>query len=881
MNYIRDAVMRLSEEELQCYRGFAGGGTFATWTDIAKSLNEFSKLKADWCQLREQPDPAPRERLVGLEGLYAAIKEREAMESLVEVHKLGTEGGASRPPYALMKRLLDAKASERRELSQARFGTLDDFDRAANEFRLYFRAYAIPIAERMLFESGRVLQDAVRRYQIRGDQVPRDCQELYDELYRTYGGRSVDQLKDAHPILRNPGALKAVNRAKNVYEFSWRLTLYANERLRDLGFVQKNLRREPDVVFRFDVVVEKTLADLGLAKDSVFASVITEQRGKPGSSLGEKIVRFGVEVLLFALNFIAPPVGMAIGIARAAGTMITEGTKYEEGTREVDIGVREKAPSLTPVILPLVVELAPTVLHGAFRWLKGPADLAGDAAKAEKLATAGAGAERKVAQSLDPPKVVPKPPAPHVEKPPVVPAEPPVARPAVDVTPTIAPKVTPVVTPPGARVPTAEAPSVIKPNPRFAQAEEHLASTQVKAEAARTRLAAAGEKVTAADQAAKAADAELAIARQEATAARSAEKRAGRAYDKAKRTKDAPRAGPRADHFAAKDAAKKAERRVEQASTRAKVAKADQRQATKAVPRQQTAVSRAEQDVAAAQRQRAIEMEADLIRNSPKNVEGLPRGWDYERFPMGPRRAWQPGDAINMPDAKGNYPVWATVRMRIWRNRATDELAERAAGRSVRATIPPKPTGPVEQSPAGWDPFAATDAELAARGWQKVPEGGLPWLDPIKAATEKELAAIARSGKLPGYLTAEIEHARIPQRAGDMLVDAGIDKNIARRVTKVGDPDNLMPTRQDIHAIVDDAARVMNPNRNPTLKFSLDVRTQNAPFREATDAEMESVVKAVKDAGIDPSKALARQRLLDALAEEKKLRPSSTWTVPD
>jgi hypothetical protein len=167
----------------------------------------------------------------------------------------------------------------------------------------------------------------------------------------------------------------------------------------------------------------------------------------------------------------------------------------------------------------------------------------------------------------------------------------------------------------------------------------------------------------------------------------------------------------------------------------------------------------------------------------------------------------------------------------------------------------------------------------ATGGWEQVPKGGLEWLDPIREATDKELAAIAQSGSMPSRLGAEIEHARIPQRAGEMLEEAGVDPNTARRVTKVGDPDNLMPTRKEIHAIVDEPARVINPNRNPTLEFSLDVRTA-APFREATDEEIVDIVKAIKDGQIDLSKTWAGKRLRDFLAAEKKLRPSSTWEVP-
>jgi hypothetical protein len=112
-----------------------------------------------------------------------------------------------------------------------------------------------------------------------------------------------------------------------------------------------------------------------------------------------------------------------------------------------------------------------------------------------------------------------------------------------------------------------------------------------------------------------------------------------------------------------------------------------------------------------------------------------------------------------------------------------------------------------------------------------------------------------------------------------MLEDVGVDPNTARKVTKVGDPDNLMPTRKEIHAIVDEPARVINPNRNPTLEFSLDVRA-TAPFREATDDEISAIVKAIGDGEIDLGKSAAGRRLRAFLDAEKKLRPFSTWIVP-
>ncbi len=286
-----------------------------------------------------------------------------------------------------------------------------------------------------------------------------------------------------------------------------------------------------------------------------------------------------------------------------------------------------------------------------------------------------------------------------------------------------------------------DAPPVSETDPRLAQAEERLSTAEGKAAAARGRLQAASEKAAAAEQASALADADVAAARKEAKVARAERDRAKKAYDRAK---PGSRAAARAEYNTARNAVEKAESKFASAAKRAKSANKVRGETNKAVPRQAATLGRAEQAVAAAEEQHLIEAEADRIRKLPRNVEGLPPSWDYERFPKGPKRDWMPGDAVNMPDAKGTVPVFATTRKRIWRTLATDELAARAAGRRARVIVPPRPKGPV-------DPKA----------FEEIPKGGLPWLDPIPEATDKELAAVAVSGSMPSRLGAEIEHARI------------------------------------------------------------------------------------------------------------------------
>ena len=444
-------------------------------------------------------------------------------------------------------------------------------------------------------------------------------------------------------------------------------------------------------------------------------------------------------------------------------------------------------------------------------------------------------------------------------------------------------------------------------DPRVAQARSRLTTAQAQADAARGRLRLANDKVAATKEASTIADAELALARQQAKLARAALKRAQKASARAK-AGSASAAPP--DETVAQQAADQADRQLADAVGRAKDAATARKAAVTAVSKQDTYSGRwiakeqratarlatVEASVAEAERARLVETrleaEAERLRGMPRDGEGLPPAWDSKRFPAGPRRGWKPGESVDMPDPDGIAPNWSTIRRRVWRTRAIDEMAERARRTHARERIPPTRKGPAsavakpQRGLSTFDPFQASPEELATAGWQEL-EGGLPWLDPIREATNTELASIAESGVMPRRLGAEIEHARIPQRIGRMLEKAAADKTTAarkvtrsqvRKLTKLGDPSNLMPTRKEIHAIVDEEAR-QYPHRNPTAEFSLDSRSE-APFREATDGEIGEIVQWIEDRGIDLGKTDEGVALRGFLKAEKSLRPSSTWTVP-
>jgi hypothetical protein len=226
----------------------------------------------------------------------------------------------------------------------------------------------------------------------------------------------------------------------------------------------------------------------------------------------------------------------------------------------------------------------------------------------------------------------------------------------------------------------------------------------------------------------------------------------------------------------------------------------------------------------------------------PRDQNGLPPGWDYRTNPTGPSRRWRIGDPVNMPDSKGRHPRWDTVRKRIWKTKAADELAKKAAGTS------------------------------------KAAERLIP-LDPIEELTPKQLEKVQKTGKMPKKVGAEVEHARIPQRVGRMLEDVGVPRSKAAEVTKLGDPTNLEPTNKEWHAVVDEKAREINPNRNKTLPASLDDRAAH-PLGSASNAEIARIVETLKQPGVDLDTP-AGANLRAVLAAEKQRRgASATWEVP-
>jgi hypothetical protein len=228
----------------------------------------------------------------------------------------------------------------------------------------------------------------------------------------------------------------------------------------------------------------------------------------------------------------------------------------------------------------------------------------------------------------------------------------------------------------------------------------------------------------------------------------------------------------------------------------------------------------------------------------------LPPDWDYRANPRGPARDWRPGDPVNMPDAGGTHLRWKTMRRRAWRTWATNELALRAAGNRP-------------------------DPKQLMR------------LNPTEDLTDAQLREVARTGVMPRESRAEIEHARIPQRIGRLLVNVGIPATRARTLSKLGSSGNLEPVSKDVHAVLDQEAKKIGTPRNPTLPASIDDRSE-FPLGSASNQEISDIVDATRDAvrargpGARLQDTDAGDRLHKILTAEKARRHGdATWTVPD
>jgi Domain of unknown function (DUF4157) len=234
------------------------------------------------------------------------------------------------------------------------------------------------------------------------------------------------------------------------------------------------------------------------------------------------------------------------------------------------------------------------------------------------------------------------------------------------------------------------------------------------------------------------------------------------------------------------------------------------------------------------------------VRKQPQPEGSVGRSWDYSRFPKAPKGAanqWKPGDPIDMPDAKGQYPTFDTARSRYWRNRAHFELEARARGA-------------VKQD--------ATNPD-----------------DPIRVLSDAELRSIRDTGKTPRHPTSnrkmELEHSGVPQRVEKWLGQLGFSASEARRIAQVSNPQSLLEVDPLQHAFFDAIAESFGAQRADVagVRWSgtqaADVRLTR-PLAPMSDAQIMEIAQSAVAKNYNFNKNDATRRLRDALLAEIILR---------
>ena len=357
----RNALLVFSQSDIGCFWRWLAGEKIEGWWNLAYRLGQFLEVRPNICA---PLDVTPLGRLSGNEDTYALIKETEKLEQQ-------TYTQAGRYDWALHEKLEAARAARDKALRNADFPDVGAFDTAANEFRVYFRTVAVAVLEHSLDETEHVLRDAIGRYQVGsnpniklGNQINPLAQQLYDELYRLPNSqaRSRDQLLIDHPILRGATVWDTISRAENVLDFSNRLTLYALERVNiDLQMVRNALGRSQDVVFKFGPIVDATMERVGVARESVFASVIQDQRGKPGEPWWQKVLDVG----LLLLSFVPGPIGFAARTVSAIRDIGGAGKSTPSRYSAYEVGYQDK-PSVAPIAIAVGANVVPgAVVAGA------------------------------------------------------------------------------------------------------------------------------------------------------------------------------------------------------------------------------------------------------------------------------------------------------------------------------------------------------------------------------------------------------------------------------------------------------------------------------------------------------------------------------------
>jgi hypothetical protein len=246
---------------------------------------------------------------------------------------------------------------------------------------------------------------------------------------------------------------------------------------------------------------------------------------------------------------------------------------------------------------------------------------------------------------------------------------------------------------------------------------------------------------------------------------------------------------------------------------------------------------------------KSLQEYVDAVR-AERKAGDVGGSWDHANQPTGlPESQWRPGDPIDMPSSRGNYPPYDTARGRYWRNRANAEIEARASG--GRSYQPGNTT------------------------------------DPVAGLTDQELANMRDTGRAPEYAypnkagqTWELEHSGVPQRVRDWLneaVDAtgkpAFTKDEARRLIKESDPGQLLEVTPLEHAFFDSEAHSFGRLRGDATGQTwpgtpaADVRGAR-PLAPMSDADLTNLANTAASRNVNWAATAGGQQLRNAVNAE-------------
>ncbi len=217
--------------------------------------------------------------------------------------------------------------------------------------------------------------------------------------------------------------------------------------------------------------------------------------------------------------------------------------------------------------------------------------------------------------------------------------------------------------------------------------------------------------------------------------------------------------------------------------------------------------------------------------------------WDHDSYPTGVSSArWQPGMPIDTPNNAGTYPSYrgGEPRRRYWRNRALNELQDRAEGRSRQIA-------------------GVTN-------------------DPVIPLSDNQLRSMLETGRAPpapfpttSRQTWELEHIGVPQRIANALSDLGFSRGEAARLTQASSIENLIEVTPTGHAFFDAEAHGFGRLRSDrdgalwTGTRASDERVAR-PVVNMTNRDLENIVNRTR--GMDFNATRRTRQLLENLRFE-------------